>query len=101
MVNHRKSWAGNVFVWLDLTLDPFFKVERGYCICSISLNTVNDLFSASALVTAPYLFFPMTVHNIHIFFYILYVFLLNKLTFLSRLSSLFSSTAIFTGSGYF
>ena len=31
MVNHRKSWAGNVFVWLDLTLDPFFKVERGYC----------------------------------------------------------------------
>ena len=38
MVNHRKSWAGNVFVWLDLTLDPFFKVERGYCICSISLN---------------------------------------------------------------
>ena len=34
----RKSWAGNVFVWLDLTLDPFFKVERGYCICSISLN---------------------------------------------------------------
>ena len=22
MVNHRKSWAGNVFVWLDLTLDP-------------------------------------------------------------------------------
>ena len=38
MVNHRKSWAGNVFVWLDLTLDPFFKVERGYCVCSISLN---------------------------------------------------------------
>ena len=25
MVNHRKSWAGNVFVWLDLTLDPFFR----------------------------------------------------------------------------
>ena len=35
---YRKSWAGNVLVWLDLTLDPFFKVERGYCICSISLN---------------------------------------------------------------
>ena len=32
------------------------------------LFSVNDLFSASALVTAPYLFFPMTVHNIHIFF---------------------------------
>ena len=35
---YRKSWAGNVFVWLDLTVDPFFKVVRGYCICSISLN---------------------------------------------------------------
>ena len=35
---YRNSWAGNVFVWLDLTLDPFFKVERRYCICSISLN---------------------------------------------------------------
>ena len=42
MVNHRKSWAGNVFVWLDLTLDPFFKVERGYCICSIS--TLDPFF---------------------------------------------------------
>ena len=34
-------------------------------------HTVNYLFSASALVTAPYLFFPaissVTVHNIHIF----------------------------------
>ena len=32
-------------------------------------NTVNDLFSASALVTAPYLFFPailsVTLDNIH------------------------------------
>ena len=67
--------------------------------------TVNNLFSTSALVTAPYLFFPaissVAVNNIHIFFFILYVFLLNKLNFLSRLSSLFSSTAIFTGSGYF
>ena len=35
---YRKSWAGNVFVWLDMTLDLFFKVDRGYCICSISLN---------------------------------------------------------------
>ena len=41
MVNHRKSWAGNVFVWLDLTLDPFFNVEQGYCICStIKLQTL-------------------------------------------------------------
>ena len=30
--------AGNDFVWSDLTLDPSFKVERGYCFCSISLN---------------------------------------------------------------
>ena len=29
---YRKSWAGNVFVWLDLTMDPFFKVVRGYCL---------------------------------------------------------------------
>ena len=35
---YRKSWAGNIFVWLDLTADPFFKVIQGYCICSISLN---------------------------------------------------------------
>ena len=48
MVNHRKSWAGNVFVWLDLTLDPFFKVERGYCICSISLN-INSVLSGFSL----------------------------------------------------
>ena len=25
-----------LLVWLDLTVDPFFKVIRGYCICSIS-----------------------------------------------------------------
>ena len=30
MVNqHRKSWAGNLLVWLDLTLGPSFKVKRG------------------------------------------------------------------------
>ena len=45
MVNHRKSWAGNVFVWLDLTLDPFFKVERGSinqlsrCLISVSTDS--------------------------------------------------------------
>ena len=49
MVNHRKLWAGNVFVWLDLTLDPFFKVERGYCICSISLNMFNLFFTLKQL----------------------------------------------------
>ena len=26
---YRKSWAGNLLVWSDLTLDPFFKVKRG------------------------------------------------------------------------
>ena len=25
----RKSWAGNLLVWSDLTLDPSFKVKRG------------------------------------------------------------------------
>ena len=27
---YRKSWAGNLLVWSDLTLDPSFKVKRGY-----------------------------------------------------------------------
>ena len=27
---YRKSWAGNLFTWSDLTLDPSFKVKRGY-----------------------------------------------------------------------
>ena len=27
---YRKSWAGNLLVWSDLTFDPFFKVKRGY-----------------------------------------------------------------------
>ena len=26
---YRKSWAGNLLVWSDLTLSPFFKVKRG------------------------------------------------------------------------
>ena len=25
----RKSWAGRLMVWSDLTLDPSFKVKRG------------------------------------------------------------------------
>ena len=24
---HRKSWAGNLLIWSDLTLDPSFKVK--------------------------------------------------------------------------
>ena len=27
---YRKSWAGNLLICLDLTLDPSFKVKRGY-----------------------------------------------------------------------
>ena len=27
---YRKSWAGNRFVWSDLTLDPSFEVKQGY-----------------------------------------------------------------------
>ena len=34
-------------------------------------------------------------------FYIIYVFLLSKMTFLPWISSLFLSTAIFAGSGFF
>ena len=26
---YRKSWAGNLLMWSDLTLDPSFKVKRG------------------------------------------------------------------------
>ena len=26
---YRKSWAGDLLVWSDLTLDPSFKVKRG------------------------------------------------------------------------
>ena len=26
---YRKSWARNLLVWSDLTLDPSFKVKRG------------------------------------------------------------------------
>ena len=26
---YRKSWAGNLLVWSDLTLDPSFKVKPG------------------------------------------------------------------------
>ena len=32
MVNqpiYSKSWAGNLLVWSDLIVDPFFKVKRG------------------------------------------------------------------------
>ena len=28
-LTYRKSWAGNLQVWSDLTLDPSFKVKRG------------------------------------------------------------------------
>ena len=27
--DYRKSWAGNLLMWSDLTLDPTFKVKRG------------------------------------------------------------------------
>ena len=26
---YRKSWAGNLLAWSDLTLDPSFKVKQG------------------------------------------------------------------------
>ena len=30
MVNRQlESWAGNLLMWFDLTLDPSFKVKRG------------------------------------------------------------------------
>ena len=29
MPTYRKSWAGNLMMWSDLTLDPSFKVKQG------------------------------------------------------------------------
>ena len=26
---YRKSWAGNLLLWSDLTLGPYFKVKQG------------------------------------------------------------------------
>ena len=73
MVNHRKSWAGNVFVWLDLTLDPFFKVERGYCIYVLTyfLHLNNYLV----------IFLHNTIYRAQLF----YPFLLSASEFLSNL----------------
>ena len=28
--SYRKSWAGNLLMWSDLTLGPSFKVKQGY-----------------------------------------------------------------------
>ena len=28
-LTYRKSWAGNLLMWSDLTLGPSFKVKRG------------------------------------------------------------------------
>ena len=28
--SYRKSWAGILLMWSDLTLDPSFKVKQGY-----------------------------------------------------------------------
>ena len=78
MVNHRKSWAGNVFVWLDLTLDPFFKVERGYCICSISLNMFNLFLHLNNYLV---IFLHNTIYRAQLF----YPFLLSASEFLSNL----------------
>ena len=80
MVNHRKSWAGNVFVWLDLTLDPFFKVERGYCICSISY-TVICLTYFLHLNNYLVIFLHNTIYRAQLF----YPFLLSASEFLSNL----------------
>ena len=34
---YRKSWAGNLLVWSDLTLDPSFKVKQGWPNLTLSL----------------------------------------------------------------
>ena len=69
---YRKSWAGDLLVWSDLTLDPSFKVKRGwpnlkvlithlllvvytdtlgiyYCYCSYRFGMVNQLIGNHGL----------------------------------------------------
>ena len=52
MVNHRKSWAGNVFVWLDLTLDPFFKVFKYVLTYFLHLNNYLVIFLHNTIYRA-------------------------------------------------
>ena len=35
---YRKSWAGNLLVWSDLTLGPSFKVKRGQPNCKVFIT---------------------------------------------------------------
>ena len=99
-------WGG-VVVRGDVCLFPVLSGQN--CCENVKLNlieffpyTVNDLFSACnhTLSLCPSKIVGDSPQYPNIF-YILYVFLLNKLTFLPCISSLFISTAIFTGSGYF
>ena len=38
---YRKSWAGNLLVWSDLTFDPSFKVKRGWPNLKVLFYCVN------------------------------------------------------------
>ena len=84
----RVPWPTQMFLNRKIIINKKLNVEmtsicfHGYDSIFCVLLTVNDLFSASALVTAPYLFFPaissVAVHNIHIFFiYCTYFYLIN------------------------
>ena len=35
---YRKSWAGNLLMWSDLTLGSSFKVKRGYPNLKVLIN---------------------------------------------------------------
>ena len=35
---YRKSWAGNLLVWSNLTLGPSFKVNRGQPNCKVLIT---------------------------------------------------------------
>ena len=69
--------------------------------CSVTVHNRGRLqtFTNDRLLSLNLTFLNLSQYP-HIF-YIFYVFLPNKLTFLPCISSLFISTAMFTGSGYF
>ena len=95
---YRKSWAGNIFVWSDLTLDPF-KVVRGYCSYSLHLNSYLVTFLHKTICRAQ-LFGPFLLsgsesfeHAVQLpFTVLLYSTFPDNYAFLSLLPSQIKST---------
>ena len=59
---YRKSWAGNLLMWSDLTLDPFFKVKRGQSNLKVLITRLLFLlFLPSAIRTLGFCLFEEKV----------------------------------------